>query len=223
MNYEHMTRGIFSDRPNRFVAHVWLDGRLETVHVKNTGRCGELLIPGVPVSLQKCDNANRKTQYDLIGVFKEPLGWVNLDSQAANKVVLEWLQKQDFTYIKPEYPFGNSRLDFYLERDGEKYLMEVKGCNLEIDGKGYFPDAVSARAKKHELELAAAAKQGYHCITAFVIAMPGIDRVYPNVQKDPEFAGALAYAKSQGVEIWHFACAVTEDSIAIRSLYRETE
>lgn len=185
------------------------------VHVKNTGRLGELLLPGADVVLQKTDNPNRKTRYDLISVYKENLGWVNIDSQVTNKVVLEWLQKQDYTYIKPEFRYGNSRLDFYMEKGEEKYLMEVKGCTLEINGKGYFPDARSSRAVRHEQELAGAMGKGYHCITAFVIAMEGVTEVYPNAGKDPEFARALQEAKNAGVEVWNCSCQVTENTIGI--------
>ena len=221
MIYENTLSGIFEDRPNRFVAHVWVEGTLETVHVKNTGRCGELLHPGVPVVLQRAANPHRKTAYDLISVYKPNLGWVNLDSQVPNRVVLEWLQKQDYTLIKPEYSYGKSRLDFYLERGEEKILLEVKGCTLEMDGVGYFPDSKSARAKRHEEELTEALQQGYRCVTAFVIAMVGVDRVYPNVRQDPEFAAAFQRAREQGVEVWHFACRVAADRIEVASVFRE--
>ena len=145
MKYRTIIKGIFEDRPNRFIAHVWIDEKLETVHVKNTGRCKELLLPGSTVILEDSDNPNRKTRYDLIAVYKEGLGLINMDSQAPNKVVAEWLATQDYDYIKPEYKFGNSRVDFYMEKEGEKYLMEVKGCTLEIDGIGYIPDAPTER------------------------------------------------------------------------------
>lgn len=221
MRYENTIHAQFESRQNRFIAHVCIDGKSEKVHVKNTGRLGELLVPGADVVLQKTDNPNRKTQYDLISVYKEHLGWVNVDSQVTNKVVLEWLRKQDYTFIKPEYTYGNSRLDFYMEKDGEKYLMEVKGCTLEIDGKGYFPDAKSSRAVRHEQELTEAIKKGYRCITAFVIAMEGVEEVYPHVEKDPAFARALQEAKDAGVEVWHFSCRVTENTIEICSVLRK--
>lgn len=218
MKYENVVHAQFVKRQNRFIAYVHLDGKTEMVHVKNTGRLGELLLPGADVVLQRTDNPNRKTQYDLISVYKENLGWVNIDSQVTNKIVLEWLKNQEFTFIKPEYKYGNSRLDFYMEKDGEKYLMEVKGCTLEIDGKGYFPDAKSSRAVRHERELIDAVSKGYHSITAFVIAMEGVEEVYPHVKKDPKFARALQEAKEAGVEVWHFSCKVTEDTIAICSV-----
>ena len=132
MKYDNIVKAKFLNRPNRFVANVWLNGKQEMVHVKNTGRCHELLLPDTPVILQRSDNASRKTKYDLITVYKENLGWINIDSQAPNKVVKEWLMKQDYSLIRPEYTYGNSRLDFYMEKGGEKYLMDVKGCTLEV-------------------------------------------------------------------------------------------
>ena len=141
MKYREIADGIFVDRPNRFIAHVEVNGAVETVHVKNTGRCRELLLPGTAVRLEVSDNPKRKTKYDLVAVHKQGLGWVNMDSQAPNKVVGEWLAKQGYDYIKPEFTYGKSRIDFYMEKGEQKYLMEVKGCTLEVDGIGYFPDA----------------------------------------------------------------------------------
>ena len=141
MKYREIKEGRFIDRPNRFIAHVEIGGREETVHVKNTGRCRELLKAGAAVRLEVSANPRRKTKYDLVSVFKENVGWVNIDSQAPNKVVREWLEKQDYDLIKPEYTYGNSRIDFYMEKGSRRYLMEVKGCTLEKDGIGYFPDA----------------------------------------------------------------------------------
>lgn len=215
MKYRTIKKGIFEDRPNRFIAHVWIDEKLETVHVKNTGRCKELLLPGSTVILEDSDNPNRKTRYDLIAVYKEGLGLINMDSQAPNKVVAEWLATQDYDYIKPEYKFGNSRVDFYMEKEGEKYLMEVKGCTLEIDGIGYFPDAPTERGVKHLRELTEATKQGYHCSIAFVIQMPGITTVLPNEATHPEFKVALEEAVQAGVEVLCLQCEVSEDSIKI--------
>ena len=145
MKYRNTKTAAFVSRPNRFTAIVELDGQKETVHVKNTGRCRELLLPGAEVVLEKSDNPNRKTKYDLISVRKENIGWVNIDSQVTNKVMAEWLKTQDYTLIRPEYTYGDSRIDFYMEKGEERYLMEVKGCTLEIDGIGYFPDAPTAR------------------------------------------------------------------------------
>lgn len=215
MLYENTLHGQFLDRPNRFIAHVEVDGVTETVHVKNTGRCKELLTEGAEVILQRCDVPSRKTKYDLIAVYKPNLGWVNIDSQAPNKVVLEWLKTQGFDLIKPEYGYGSSRLDFYLERDGKRWLVEVKGCTLEIDGKGYFPDAKSERAVKHLHELQTALKEGYRCAVAFVIAMEGVSEVYPNAERDPAFAEAYEEAKAAGVEVWNLCCGVSENELVI--------
>lgn len=217
MRYERTVSGYFEKRLNRFSAQVWLDGILETVHVKNTGRLGELLIPGAEVTLQKAENPERVTKYDLISIKKEGLGWVNIDSQVPNKVVHEWLKEQDYTYIKPEYKYGESRLDFYMEKGEKKYLMEVKGCTLMEEGTCYFPDSKSVRAVKHIHELIHGVKEGYHGIIAFVIALPGGKEVHPNVKKDPDFAAAMELAKENGVEVWHFACDVSNDSIKIIS------
>lgn len=215
MKYENTIQGKFHSRPNRFIAHVWLDGRLETVHVKNTGRCRELLLPDAPVILQKSDNPARKTKYDLISVYKENLGWVNIDSQAPNKVMKEWLLKQNYTLVRPEYTYGNSRLDFYMEKGNEKYLMEVKGCTLEIDGVGYFPDAPTERGIKHLNELARAAGEGFFSIAAFVVQMEGIHEVRANVATHKEFGEALERAKEAGVKVVCMECRVTEDTLEI--------
>ncbi len=149
MKYREIVEGIFIDRPNRFIAHVDIEGVVNTVHVKNTGRCKELLIPKTPVRLEVSDNPNRKTLYDLVAVYKKNFGWINMDSQAPNKVVKEWLETKDYDYIKPEYKYGDSRIDFYMRKGNQEYLMEVKGCTLEIDGIGYFPDAPTTRGIKH--------------------------------------------------------------------------
>ena len=215
MRYENTEKGIFLERPNRFIAYVSLNGKTEIVHVKNTGRCKELLISGSEVILQKSDNPLRKTAYDLIGVYKKGTGWINIDSSAPNKVVLEWLNGQDYDRIKPEYTYGKSRVDFYMERGEEKYLLEIKGCTLEIEGVGYFPDAPTERGVKHLLELAEAAKTGYKCAVGFVIAVNGVTKVLPNDVTHPEFGKALAFAKKSGVRIIHYRCRVTENELEI--------
>ena len=212
MEYKNTIHGIFKSRPNRFIAKVEVNGVLETVHVKNTGRCKELLVENCDVILEKSDNPNRKTKYDLIAVYKQSLGLVNIDSQAPNKVVKEWLEKQDYDLIKPEYTYGNSRIDFYMEKDGRKYLMEVKGCTLEIDGVGYFPDAPTERGVKHLRELAQAAEDGYTCFLAFVIQMKGVDVVLPNVTTHPEFGTALEEALNAGVRVLYLGCEVEENN-----------
>lgn len=255
MRYTKTVSASFLDRPNRFIAHVELDGAVETVHVKNTGRCRELLLPGAKVVLAVSDNPNRKTKYDLIAVYKDGLGWVNIDSQAPNAVVLEWLRGgqspfDDITLLKPEHTFGKSRVDFYLEcglaggseagecglaggcengdlagssengdiaggSSARRILIEVKGCTLEIDGVGYFPDAPSERAVKHLGELASAMAQDYECYIAFVIAMPKVEKVLPNVATHPEFGQALEAAKKAGVKVLNLQCAVEPASLKI--------
>lgn len=219
MKYSNVHKATFIDRPNRFIAHVMLkeDGKevIETVHVKNTGRCRELLIKGVTVYLEKSSNPDRKTGYDLIAVEKAGIGIINIDSQAPNKVVAEWLKTKGFTYIKQEYVYGGSRLDFYMEKNEEKFLMEVKGCTLEIDGVGYFPDAPTERGVKHLKELTGAVKKGYHCIIAFVIQMENIYDVKPNTTMHKEFADALHSAEEAGVEVLLLPCLVTPDELVI--------
>ena len=215
MKYHAITEGRFLDRPNRFVAHVCIDSVTHTVHVKNTGRCKELLLPGAVVRLERSDNPNRKTQYDLVAVLKEGLGWVNIDSQAPNQVVKEWLETQRFDFIKPEYTYGNSRVDFYMERGDQKYLLEVKGCTLEIDGIGYFPDAPTVRSVKHLRELTQAQSAGYQCAVAFVIQMPGITEVRPNITTQPEFGAAWDDAVKAGVKILFLPCSIDRDTLSI--------
>ena len=216
MNYKKIVKGTFKNRPNRFIANIEIDGKVETVHVKNTGRCRELLIEDADVILEVSDNPNRKTAYDLIAVYKERIGLINMDSQAPNKVVAEWLSKQGFDYVKPEYTYGKSRFDFYMEKDDEKFLMEVKGCTLEIDGIGYFPDAPTERGVKHLRELAAAAGEGYRCYVAFVIQMEGVSEVRPYDVTHPEFGVALQEARDAGVEVLYLECRVEPDMLMIR-------
>lgn len=217
MKYNNTIRGIFHSRPNRFIANVYINDVLETVHVKNTGRCKELLLPGAEVILEVSGNPDRKTKYDLIAVYKEKLGLVNIDSQLCNKVAAEWLATQGYDSIRPEYTYGASRVDFYMEKDGEKYLMEVKGCTLEIDGIGYFPDAPTERGVKHLKELTAAVKQGYHCKVAFVIPMEGVTEVRANVATHAAFGVALEEAKQAGVEVVFLPCKVMPDEVWVAS------
>lgn len=223
MKYKNIKYAKFIDRPNRFVANVELDGRVETVHIKNTGRCKELLLPGSDVVLANTNNPARKTQYDLVAVYKNGLGWVNIDSQAPNQAVKEWLNNspalfKNITLLKPEYTYGKFRVDFYLECDYRKIFIEVKGCTLEIDGIGYFPDAPTERGIRHLYELAAAAKRGYECYIAFVIAIPGVRKVLPNVNLGPEFSVALAEAKKAGVKVLYFPCNVSPDELRISDM-----
>ena len=215
MRYREVIEGRFIDRPNRFIAHVLINGVEETVHVKNTGRCRELLLPNAEVRLAVSDNPNRKTKCDLVAVYKEKLGWVNIDSQAPNKVVQEWLEKQDYSLVKPEYVYGDSRIDFYMVKDQQEYLMEVKGCTLEIDGIGYFPDAPTERGVKHLKELTKARTLGYECIIAFVIQMEGVSEVRPYISMQPEFGEALEEAKAAGVKVLFLQCEVGRDTLQI--------
>lgn len=215
MKYKHIIHGKFHSRPNRFLAKVWVEGKLETVHVKNTGRCKELLLPDARVILEVSDNPNRKTRYDLISVYKASLGWVNIDSQAPNKVVKEWLEKQGYTFIKPEYTYGDSRIDFYMEQGEQQYLMEVKGCTLEMDEIGYFPDAPTKRGVKHLRELTKAVQEGWQCYAVFVIQMEGINEVRANVATHREFGDALEEAKAAGVKVLCLGCKVTEDALEV--------
>ena len=221
MRYDNITRGIFIDRPNRFIAHVEVGGNRETVHVKNTGRCKELLIPGCEVWLNAPGTSGRKTKYDLVAVRKSTGVLFNIDSQAPNKAVKEWLLKQDYDLIHPEYTYGDSRIDFYMERtlpDGEtkRYLMEVKGCTLEFDGIGYFPDAPTERGVKHIHELIKAKKEGFEAALAYVIQMDGVTEVRPNTDTHPEFGEAIEEAKKAGVEIIFLPCHVEPDSMEIK-------
>ncbi len=215
MKYTNITKAKFISRPNRFIAEVEIDGHTETVHVKNTGRCKELLIPGCDVWLDAPGTEGRKTKYDLVAVKKSNGLLINIDSQAPNKMVKEWLADKNYDMMRPEYTYGNSRIDFYMERGKEKFLMEVKGCTLEVDGIGYFPDAPTERGVKHLRELAKAAKEGFHAILAFVIQMDGINEVRPNIDTHAEFGLALDEAKAAGVEVWFLQCHVEEDGLEI--------
>lgn len=238
MKYQHIKRGIFLSRPNRFIAYVKVDGREEKVHVKNTGRCRELLKEGAAVWLEKSENGGRATAYDLVAVEKEGR-IVNMDSQAPNKAVCEWLLAgglfPEVTLVRPETAFGDSRFDFYIEADdpqensekgaadaGEacgirKIFMEVKGCTLEENGVGLFPDAPSERAVKHVRELIKAREAGYGSYLLFVVQMDRVDHVAPNRRTQPEFAEVLLEARKAGVQIIARDCLVTEDSMEIRN------
>ncbi|MBO7091337.1 MAG: DNA/RNA nuclease SfsA [Victivallales bacterium] len=221
MKYANIVSGRFIDRPNRFIAHVEIDGVMETVHVKNTGRCMELLLPEADVMLAVSDSPSRKTKYDLISVYKKNLGWVNIDSQAPNVVVKEWLMSgqqvfPNITTLKPEYVHGNSRVDFYLECGQRKIFIEVKGCTLEIDGIGYFPDAPTERGVKHLHELMKAVEDGFECYIAFVIAMPRVTKVLPNRMTHPEFGDVLDAAVKAGVKILCLPCVVRPDELSIK-------
>lgn len=212
MEYGHIVKGRFLERPNRFIARVEIEDRIETVHVKNTGRCRELLQKGAAVYLDKSDNPKRTTTYDLVAVEKgERL--INMDSQAPNRAVEEWLREgglfPDVSLVRPETKYGNSRFDFYIETGKDKIFMEVKGVTLEEDGVVRFPDAPSDRAVKHVGELAAARREGYRVFVMFVIQMENVKYFTPNRDTHPQFAEALCRAAEAGVEILAYDCAVT--------------
>ena len=218
MIYPDTCTGIFLSRPNRFIAHVEIDGNHIVAHVKNTGRCKELLIPGAKVVLQKSGNPGRKTGYDLISVWKGPR-LINIDSQAPNKVFLEHLRTglymKGITLIKPEAKYGSSRFDFYVEAGQRKALIEVKGVTLEENGVVLFPDAPTQRGVKHLRELAACIQGGYEGHIIFVVQMNKVCYFVPNIKTHPAFAEALAEAAKAGVSVSALDCAVTENSLTI--------
>lgn len=221
MRYENIVQGKFIKRPNRFIAHVEIEGKEEIVHVKNTGRCKELLVPGAVVYLQKSDNPSRSTAYDLIAVQKgERL--INMDSQIPNRVVEEWLRKEaffhDLIFVRPETKYGNSRFDLYVETKEEKIFIEVKGVTLEEGGVVRFPDAPSERALKHIEELIKAKQEGYRALLFFVIQMKGVKFFTPNVDTQSEFGEGLKQAVEAGVEIYAYDCKVMPDSIELQDL-----
>jgi len=221
LTYKHVTKGIFIERPNRFIAMCEVAGEVKTVHVKNTGRCKELLIPGAPVYLEMPSNPLRKTQYSLIGVEKGEM-LVNIDSSAPNKVVGEALLQGlrlpgmgPLKLVKPEVTFGSSRFDFYLEDGTHKAFMEVKGVTLEEDGIALFPDAPTLRGLKHMEELVIARKEGYLAYVLFVIQMKPVTCFRPNNVTQPEFGAALKKAKKHGVHILAYDCTVEPDGLAL--------
>lgn len=221
MKYSRIVEAKFIERPNRFIAYVNIDGRREKVHVKNTGRCRELLQDNAQVFLSYSDSEKRATAYDLVAVRKGGR-IVNIDSQAPNVAVKEWLRVGEIhpvfgqiTFVKPEMTYGNSRFDFYLESEKQKIFIEVKGVTLENDGEVRFPDAPSERAVKHVEELVQAKKDGYEVYVLFVIQMKGVSYFMPNEKTDPKFAKALWEARKQGVKVLAYDCFVTEDSMEI--------
>ena len=222
IKYKEVKKGVFLERPNRFIAKVLVDGAEETVHVKNTGRCKELLTENANVYLSVSDNPLRKTRYDLIGVDKvTPAGIlkVNMDSQIPNDVVAEWLKEGNLfsenAIIKREVFYNKSRFDFYIEDAERRIFLEVKGVTLENDGVASFPDAPTERGIKHINELVECISDGYEAFIVFVIQMKGIDYFTPNYITHPEFGEALKLAYGKGVKILAFDCIVTDDSIAL--------
>ena len=218
MRYTNIMAGKFLARPNRFIAHVEIAGREEIVHVKNTGRCKELLLPGATVYVQHFPEGKRKTKYDLIAVEKQNL-LINMDSQAPNTVVQEWLVGQEpfgkITYLKPECKHGDSRFDFYLETEAKKMFIEVKGVTLEEKGVVMFPDAPTERGVKHVQELCHCLEQGYEAAIVFVVQMSGMRYFTPNRRTHAAFAEALERAEACGVCMLALSCEVTPESLAI--------
>lgn len=214
MTYNHILPGRFLDRPNRFIAHVEIDGVTETVHVKNTGRCRELLVPGATVYLQESQNPARKTRYDLIAVEKGSL-LINMDAQAPNHVAAEYLPLlfPDLTLLRPEVKYGSSRFDFYLETPGERRFVEVKGVTLETDGVAKFPDAPTLRGVKHLQELTRCLEDGYAAMVLFIIQMKGVTHFCPNDDTHPAFGTALREAVRRGVDVRAVDCLVTPESL----------
>lgn len=218
MQYRKMVAGTFLARPNRFIAHVEINGRTEVCHVKNTGRCRELLPPGAKVWCQVSDDPKRKTKYDLITVQKgERL--INMDSQAPNAAAKEWLQSGGLgavTDLRPETTHGDSRFDFSFALDGKKCFLEVKGVTLENDGICAFPDAPTERGVKHLKGLTLAAAEGYDAYVLFVIQMENVKLLHPNDQTDPTFGIALRAAAAAGVKILAMDCHITENTMTIQ-------
>lgn len=218
MRYDNIHKGKFLSRPNRFIANVEIDGKAEVCHVKNTGRCKELLIEGCTVWLEHSDSESRKTAFDLVAVEKGDR-LINMDSQAPNKAVGEWLrEKKPFGEgfsVYPEKKYGNSRFDFYLESQDRKIYMEVKGCTLEKDGVVLFPDAPTLRGVKHIEELSHCIDEGYEAYIMILVQMSDVKYFTPNYDTHPEFGEALEKASRKGVKILCYDCDVAPDSMTV--------
>ena len=223
MQYGKILPARFLARPNRFVARVEADGQELICHVKNTGRCRELLVPGATVWLEESRNPNRKTKFDLIAVEKGTR-LINMDAQAPNQVFREWAQaggfRKDLTLLRPETTYGSSRFDFYWESSEKRGFVEVKGVTLEEDGVVRFPDAPTLRGVKHLDELIKAHEAGYQAAVCFVIQMEEVRYFAPNDVTHPEFGQALRRAAAAGVEVLAMDCAVTPQSLKIQNPVR---
>lgn len=219
MQYQNIVFATFLSRPNRFLASIELSGKTELCHVKNTSRLSELLLPGVQVSVQKVAGSNRKTCYDLIAVQHQGF-WVNIDSQAPNKVFGEWVRECDYfghpQLIRPETVYGKSRFDYYLESGNRKIFIEVKGVTLVENGIARFPGAPTTRGARHMQELASCLKDGYDACAVFIVKRGDVHACGPNDALDPAFSQALRQAAAQGVRLLALDCAVSPDSLAIR-------
>jgi sugar fermentation stimulation protein A len=218
MIYENIRHAVFLNRPNRFIANIEIDGKVEVCHVKNTGRCLELLTKGAELLVQENSSPARKTRFDIISVYKGSR-LINMDSQAPNKVFMEWVKDSglfnNITQLKPEYSFGTSRFDFYIEADGRKSLVEVKGVTLEENGVVRFPDAPTQRGVKHLNELTESVRMGYDAYIVFIIQMKNVKYIEPNWGTHPEFGYALRRAAEQGVKIIALDCIIGENSIKV--------
>lgn len=216
MTYQAVRTGIFRARPNRFIAIVDIDGVDTVCHVKNTGRCKELLVPGCTVILEQAANPTRKTPYDVIAVYKGDR-LINMDSQAPNAVAADFLAARfPHATIRREVTYGDSRFDFHIQDGAEEWFVEVKGCTLEVDNVGYFPDAPTERGVKHLRHLIRAAEEGYKAAVLFIIQMEGVTAIRPNDTTHPAFGEALRDAATAGVEVWAVDCTVTPDTLTHR-------
>ena len=218
MRYDRMVKGIFLARPNRFVAHIEIEGQTEVCHVKNTGRCRELLPAGAQVWCQKSANPNRKTKYDLIAVQKGDR-LINMDSQAPNTAAGEWIRSGgmgNVEQVRAETVHGDSRFDFSFLLDGKQCFLEVKGVTLETDGICAFPDAPTERGVKHLRGLTAAVAEGYKAYVLFVVQMENVRYLHPNDETDPAFGAALREAAAAGVQVLAMDCKVTPESMTLR-------
>ena len=218
MQYQNVKKGIFLTRPNRFIAHVEVDGATQVVHVKNTGRCRELLVPGASVYLEQSANPARKTKYDLIAVEKGEL-LINMDAQAPNQVFREWADQGGFlpglTQLRPETTWGSSRFDFYWEVGDRRGSVEGKGVTLGENGHARFPDAPTERGVKHLEELIRCQDEGYEAAVCFVLQMEGMKDFAPNDSTHPAFGQALRKAAQAGVQILAHTCRVTPETLTI--------
>lgn len=219
MKYKNIKKGKFISRPNRFISNIEINGKIETVHVKNTGRCKELLTDNATVFVQEINSCKRKTKYDLISVYKKNK-LINIDSQAPNKIFREWIVKSNIfsniENVKAEVKYGNSRFDFYLEADNKKIFVEVKGVTLEHDDIALFPDAPTLRGLKHINELCKCTEDGYEAYVVFIIQMRNIKYFMPNYLTHNEFGEALKKASKMGVNIIALDCEVRSDLIEIK-------
>lgn len=216
MKYENIVKGTFISRPNRFIANVEIDGKIHTVHVKNTGRCRELLVPGVDVYLEESTNPARKTKYDLVTVRKGEM-LINMDSSAPNRIAEEWIRCGNLfserAEVRREVTWGASRFDLYADDGARRAFIEVKGVTLEKDGIAYFPDAPTERGVKHVLELESAVREGYEAYLLFIVQMANVTEMRPNDVTHKAFGDAVRQAAENGVKVLAIGCNVTADTV----------